>query len=444
MATGDAHLVETATLLTDNFLRNYPAKAAQACANLESKAAAELLQAQPAATTVALFHYLPIGAADSIFQHWDNDTMLKVVFAMDMQQAAGLILRLEEERREELLQAMSNRNKTIEQEFRDVMSYPDNTAGRLMDVNLQLFSNSLNVDDVLTQIRLRHPKKLEVLYLVNQQHQLTGSVALGDLILADNKTKITALAKPITTFAYAIDSEDEVIEKFEELKITALPILNANEQLVGVIRTEDIYQQTKEDLASDIASMVGASKDEKALSSSFFAVKKRMPWLQINLLTAFAAAAVVGAFENLIAQFTALAILLPVAAGQSGNAGAQALAVTMRGLTLKEITVRQWWKVFRKESAVGIMNGIAIAITCSIGVYVWSQSIGLALVMTLAMIASLTIACGAGALVPIALKRFGLDPAQSSSIVLTTVTDISGFMSFLGIATLFASMLPTG
>ncbi len=149
-------------------------------------------------------------------------------------------------------------------------------------------------------------------------------------------------------------------------------------------------------------------------------------------------------FEGLIAQVTALAILLPVAAGQSGNAGAQALAVTMRGLTLREISTRHWYQVMLKEMMVGLLNGIAIAVTCGIGVYLWSQSLGLALVIALAMISSLVIAGSSGAIVPIALKKFGLDPAQSSSIVLTTITDIAGFMSFLGIALLLSDMLPKG
>jgi magnesium transporter len=173
-------------------------------------------------------------------------------------------------------------------------------------------------------------------------------------------------------------------------------------------------------------------------------VKKRLPWLQINLLTAFLAAAVVGMFESTIAQYTALAILLPIAAGQSGNTGAQALAVTMRGLTLREITVRHWWQVMRKEAGAALINGIAIAITCGAGIYLWSRSTGLALIIALAMISSMLIAAVAGALVPIMLKRMGQDPALSSSIILTTVTDIAGFMSFLGIASLLSGMLVAG
>lgn len=170
-------------------------------------------------------------------------------------------------------------------------------------------------------------------------------------------------------------------------------------------------------------------------------VVKRLPWLQINLLTAFLAASVVGLFEGTIARFTALAVLLPVVAGQSGNAGAQALAVTIRGLVLREITLRHWSRVVAKEAIVGLLNGLAVAATTALGVYVWSRSFGLVLVCAVAMVISMIAAGLAGALTPILLRRFGQDPATSSSIILTTVTDVVGFFSFLGIATLLAGML---
>ena len=198
---------------------------------------------------------------------------------------------------------------------------------------------------------------------------------------------------------------------------------------------------SRHNIGTDKQTMLGINQEERALSTSWFAVRKRLPWLQINLLTAFLAAAVVGLFEDTISRFTALAILLPIAAGQSGNAGAQALAVTMRGLTLREITMGHWFRVMMKELRTGFINGLGIALTCSAGVCLWSRSAGLALVMAWAMVISMTIAGIAGALVPIMLKRFGLDPAQSSSIVLTTITDVAGFMSFLGIATLLSRLL---
>ena len=186
--------------------------------------------------------------------------------------------------------------------------------------------------------------------------------------------------------------------------------------------------------------MVG-SADERALSSAPYAVKKRLPWLHINLLTAFLAASVVGLFEDIIAQFTALAILLPVVAGQSGNAGAQALAVTMRGLALREVGLRDWKKLLNKEMTVGLVDGVALAVTCGAGVYLWSGSLGLTAVIAVAMILSMLAAGVAGAIVPIVLTRAGQDPATASSIILTTVTDVAGFLSFLGTATLLSFML---
>jgi magnesium transporter len=223
--------------------------------------------------------------------------------------------------------------------------------------------------------------------------------------------------------------------------LDVLPVLDVHGRLIGAIRHDALLKTLEEAVSVDIQMMVGAGREERALSPLQFAVKKRLPWLQINLATAFLAAAVVGLFESTIAQFTALAVLLPVVAGQSGNAGAQALAVTMRGLALREISTRHWFRVLFKEMNVGIVNGLAIALTTGVAVLLWSKSTGLALVICIAMILSMVVAGLAGSVIPIALTRLGQDPAQSSSIILTTVTDIAGFMSFLGIATLLASLL---
>jgi magnesium transporter len=262
-----------------------------------------------------------------------------------------------------------------------------------------------------------------------------------DIATADTGQTLRELAQPIAVAVNPITPRDEVVELLERYRLPNIPVISLDGKLVGVVRYSTLVQALEQVASASIQTMVGASKDERALSKASFAIKKRLPWLQINLLTAFLAAAVVGLFENTIAQFTALAVLLPVVAGQSGNAGAQALAVTMRGLALREITVRQWLPVTLKEVSVGLINGLAVALTCGIGVFVWSGSLGLVLVITLSMVLAMIAAGFAGAVVPIVLKRLGQDPAQSSSIILTTVTDVAGFFSFLGIATLLASMI---
>jgi magnesium transporter len=266
-------------------------------------------------------------------------------------------------------------------------------------------------------------------------------VLAEDLVLADPALAITAVQRPLVAAVKDLDAREDVVATLHNSPVSAVPVVNLEGRLLGVIRAAQIMDAVRAETSLDIQTMVGASADERALSSPLFAVRKRLPWLQINLLTAFLAAAVVGMFEGVIAKVTALAILLPVVAGQSGNAGAQALAVTMRGLVLREVGVRQWPRVVMKEAAVGLINGIAVAATTAIGVYVWSKSVGLVVVIVIAMIISMVAAGLAGALVPIVLRRVGQDPATASSIILTTVTDVTGFFSFLGIATLLISQL---
>jgi magnesium transporter len=239
----------------------------------------------------------------------------------------------------------------------------------------------------------------------------------------------------------ALDPRAEFVSVLQQQPITELPVIDVDGRFVGVIRHAAMVAAIEQETSVDIQTMVGASRDERALSSPGFAVVKRLPWLQINLLTAFLAAAVVGLFESTIAKFTALAVLLPVVAGQSGNAGAQALAVTMRGLVLREISIRHWPRVVGKEAVVGLVNGVAVAASTALGVYIWSRSVGLVLVCAIAMVISMLAAGLAGALTPVLLRRFGQDPATSSSIILTTVTDVVGFFSFLGTATLLSGML---
>jgi magnesium transporter len=266
-------------------------------------------------------------------------------------------------------------------------------------------------------------------------------VSLQEVVLATTDTVLGSLERPITKVVRPVAPLEEVSAAFETYRLLDLPVVDLEGVFLGAVTHEDLAQSVQEDATADIQTMVGASKEERALSNPLFTVRRRMPWLQINLLTAFLAAAVVGVFEQTIAQVTALAVLLPVVAEQSGNAGAQALAVTMRGLALREITVRQGMRVMRKDVIVGFVNGLGIALTCGIGVYVWSQSAGMVAVICVSMVLAMVAAGFAGALIPIVLTRLGQDPATSSSIILTTVTDVAGFFSFLGIATVMMSFL---
>jgi magnesium transporter len=238
-----------------------------------------------------------------------------------------------------------------------------------------------------------------------------------------------------------MSSRDEVVALLERDRLASLPVVDFERRLLGIIRYDALVQAAQQEAAGDLSKMVGGDAEERALSSPAVTVRSRLPWLLLNLLTAFAAASVVGLFDATIAQFTALAVLLPVVAGQSGNTGAQALAVTSRALALREIRVAHFWRVVRKEIAAATVNGIAVALATALGVVVWSGSVGLCAVIGLSMVMSMVLAAIAGAAIPILLTALGRDPATASSIVLTTVTDITGFFSFLGLATALQAWL---
>jgi len=264
---------------------------------------------------------------------------------------------------------------------------------------------------------------------------------MRDLLLLDPDERLQSVMRRDVPSIHPMEDREQIVDLFAAQRFVTIPVIDLDERLLGVIKNEDIIKASQEDATADLQTMVGASRDERALSPVWFSVRKRLGWLQVNLVTAFLAAFVVGMFEDVIAKFTALAILLPVVAGQSGNTGAQSLAVVMRGLALRDIGPSQWLRVTVKEAGVAMLNGIAIAATTSAAVYLWSRSSGLTMVIGISMVSSMCIAGLSGAVIPIALKSLNQDPAQSSSIILTTVTDVVGFFSFLGLATVFSRLL---
>ena len=399
---------------------------------------ADTLADQEVESLIPVWRRVLPGDGARIMAELPHALTLELLSEMLPNEAVQFLNLMEQDRREQLLNDLK---PEIGTEIRKLLSYPETSAGRLMNPMVESFRGTMTAADALHKLRAIGIHRAQSLFIVDDDNRMRSRVFIQDMAIADDDTPLAALERPVAEYVTPMASVDEVAELLEKDRHADLPVIDAEGRLVGVISHASMVQSIQEDATADIQTMVGASKDERALSAPLFAVRKRLPWLQINLLTAFMAAAVVGLFENTIAQFTALAVLLPVVAGQSGNAGAQALAVTMRGLALREISIRQWPRVTLKEVNVGLVNWLAVAVTCGLGVYFWSGSFGLVVVIAISMVLAMVAAGFAGAIVPIVLTRLGQDPAQSSSIVLTTVTDIAGFFSFLGIATLLSGML---
>jgi len=433
-----AELDRAVAALDRRFLLDYPRPAAARIEELPRRDAADALRDHDAPTLAPVFEFLAPEIAVDVLRGLPRELAASLLGELPPSHAARIVGALDPAARDDLL---GNVDQSIATEIRLLLTYPPNSAGQLMETRVRHFRDMATVEMTLARLREVRARASRSIFVVDADDRLVGKIAIQELALAPSSSSLKDLLEPISAVVNPVAPREEVVELLERHRLVDLPVVDVEGHLLGMIYHKTLLQAIQEDATADIQTMVGASKEERALSPALFAVKKRLPWLQINLLTAFMAASVVGLFESTIAQFTALAVLLPVVAGQSGNAGAQALAVTMRGLALREIGLRHWLRVTIKEVQTGFINGLAVALTCGIGVFIWSGSLGLVLVIASSMILAMIAAGFAGAVVPIGLTRVGQDPAQSSSIILTTVTDIAGFFSFLGIATLLAGLI---
>lgn len=434
--SADSSMVADA--MSRQFCAEFPFHAARELETATVESAVAAAQRLPASILAPVWRYLMPDSAAGLLSKLPEPMISEILELLPLPQAVRILACMPAESR---ARRIADLHPEARENIESMMAYPRDTAGRLMDVSIVTYRERMTAGQALEKMRATGMKTARSLFLVNDDHQLKGKATLQALALALPDTTLGDLKEPPTVVLRPVDSLEAVTAAFDLHRVLDIPIVDLDGRFLGAVTHDSIAQTVQEQSSVDMQTMVGASKDERALSSPVFAVRKRMPWLQINLLTAFLAASVVGIFENTIAQVTALAVLLPVVAGQSGNAGAQALAVTMRGLALREISVRQWFRVMRKEVVAGLMNGVGIAVTCGIGVYFWSGSLALVGVIAASMVLAMVAAGFAGAVIPIVLTRMGQDPATSSSILLTTVTDIAGFFSFLGIATMFMGFL---
>ncbi|MGD8393842.1 MAG: magnesium transporter [Candidatus Eiseniibacteriota bacterium] len=420
------------------YIERHPAEAARHLDAAPPDELATVLEEESAARRTQVIRHLSGETASEVVRLLGDEATRQLLRSLDPSRAAALLARLEPEVQEANLALLE---PGLRAELRELMSYPPDSAGALMDPRVLGFARGTQVREVLRRLRALRRRRVQDLFVVDDEGALLGTVPLQRVVLAASGDHLDQLVDEPPAAVQALAPRDEIMELLSAHRASSLPVVDFEGRLLGVLRQDELIATAQQDATTDMVTMVGAGKDERALSTPWFAVRKRLPWLEINLLTAFLAASVVGVFEDTIARFTALAVLLPVVAGQSGNTGAQALAVTMRGLALREIRLRHWLRVTSKELLAGCLNGVAVAVTTAGAVYVWSRSTGLAMVIGVSMIISMTAAGLAGATIPLILTRLRQDPAQSSSIILTTVTDVVGFFSFLGIATLLASKL---
>ncbi|HVQ24266.1 MAG TPA: magnesium transporter, partial [Planctomycetota bacterium] len=421
-----------------SFASSHPDAAARSFEGLEPRAAAQLLQQLPTRIAAPVAERLSPDSAAVILSLIGPEGSRELLGSLPSRQAAAILHHLEDAVREATLSGLQpDRSKAI----RDLLRYSPETAGGMMDMRLTSLPIDLSVREAIAALRRARRDTLYYLYVTDRVGKLIGVLDMRELLLASPRDPLERLVKREIVTVPVDMPRDEVGMLIQRRRFVALPVVDRDGHLLGVVKPDEVLEAFQQEAFGDLQKMVGAGEDERALSPVSVVVRKRLPWLYVNLATAFLASTVVGLFETTIQQVTALAVLLPVVAGQGGNTGAQSLAVVMRGLALRELVPGMTPRLLRKEVFGALINGLFVALGTGLAVLLWDGRLGLVLVIMLAMVVNMTAAGLFGAAIPLILRALGRDPAQSASIFLTTVTDVVGFAAFLGFAVLFLPLI---
>jgi magnesium transporter len=349
--------------------------------------------------------------------------------------AAGLINYLPEELSHEVLELMRRRES---QQVESLLEYGDQTAGRIMNPSVFALNEDLTVGESITALQSsRDVEMVFYLYVVDARRHLVGVTSLRRLLLVSPETPLKRIMTPEMISVRVDTDQEEVARQVASYNLLAVPVVDEENKLVGVITVDDVIDVIKDEATEDLYRLAGVSGDERVTTPPLEALRKRLPWLGVNLVTAFLAASVVALFEGTIRQATALAVFMPIVAGMGGNAATQTLTVIVRGLALSELSWANARKALLKETVIGLGSGLSLGAVAAAVAYITKGEAMIGLILGMAMVCNMLTATVAGTLVPLGLKALRVDPALASSVFITTFTDVVGFGSFLGFATLF-------
>ena len=355
--------------------------------------------------------------------------------------AGDIIAELDDEHREDVF---AKGPRAVTQQWSINQAYPDDALGRLMEPPVAVFSATQTVAEVTNQVR-QLVKQLLVTYcyVTDGEQRLIGLVTMRDLLVNEENARIGDIMLRDVFYLRPETKLTDAMKLVLNRHYPVYPVCDHSGRLVGLVRGHSMFEEQAYEISAQPGRMVGVDKEERLATPWPRSLKFRHPWLQLNLLTAFVAAAVVGLFQRTLDQMVILTLFLPVLAGQSGNTGCQALAVTLRGLTLGELKPGTEKALVAKEGLLGLLNGSLVGVTAGLGMYITARgasnpdAIALSVIVALAMIGSCIVSGISGALIPLTLRRVGADPATASSIFLTTATDVASMGLFLGLATVF-------
>ncbi len=368
------------------------------------------------------------------------EDIAKLLQEIPSDDAAALIDYLPKELAQEVLELMRRRES---QQVESLLEYGEQTAGRIMNPSVFALNEDLTVGEAITALQTsRDVEMVFYLYVVDSRRHLVGVTSLRRLLLVSPETPLKRIMTPDVISVRVETDQEEVARQVASYNLLAVPVVDEENKLVGVITVDDVIDVIKDEATEDLYRLAGVSGDERVGTPPFEALSKRLPWLGVNLVTAFVAASVVALFEGTISRVTALAVFMPIVAGMGGNAATQTLTVIVRGLALGELSWGNAQKALVKETLIGIGSGLTLGIVAALVAWVTKGAPMIGLLLGLAMLCNMIVATVAGTLVPLGLKAMRVDPALASAVFITTFTDVVGFASFLGFATIFLKYLP--
>jgi magnesium transporter len=424
-----------AEFITNSFKEMHPADTADIIEHLSENDREKLIKLNSFKIDPEVFIELNESIQSEIIKYLSTDTIVSILKNLESDNAIKILENLDEKNKDVVLNSLPPKDRFILQES---LSYPEDTAARLMQREFTAIPSNWSVGQTIDYLRENKdlPQEFLEIFIVDSEFKPIGTVPSSKVLRTPRDTKMQSIMLE-TQLSIPVDmDQEEVGHLFENYNLNSACVVDKSNKLVGMITSDDVLTVLKEEAEEDALRLAGVG-DEEITDGVLKKTKRRFNWLLLNLFTAFLATWVISIFGATIEQMVALAFLMPIVASMGGNAGMQTLAVTIRTLATNELTKNNFVQTVSKEFSIGILNGVIFALISAIIVQLWFKDIKLSLIISISMILNMIVAGLFGILVPVALKRMKIDPAIASSVFVTTITDVIGFLSFLGIGAYF-------
>jgi len=424
-----------AEFITNSFKEMHPADTADIIENLNENDREKLIKLNSFKIDPEVFIELNESIQSEIIKYLSTNTIVSILKNLESDNAIKILENLDEKNKDIVLNSLPPKDRFVLQES---LSYPEDTAARLMQREFTAIPSNWSVGQTIDYLRENRdlPEEFLEIFIVDNEFKPIGTVPSSKVLRTSRDTKMQTIMLE-TQLSIPVDmDQEEVGHLFENYNLNSACVVDRSNKLVGMITSDDVLTVLKEEAEEDALRLAGVG-DEEITDGVIKKTKRRFNWLLLNLFTAFLATWVISLFGATIEQMVALAFLMPIVASMGGNAGMQTLAVTIRTLATNELTENNFIKTVSKELGIGILNGVIFALISALIVQLWFKDIKLSLIISISMVLNMIVAGVFGILVPVTLKRMKIDPAIASSVFVTTITDVIGFLSFLGIGAYF-------